>query len=69
VEGVARVVTLEEIAANDYNLSIPRYVEPKVGQEILTAEEAMQRLQASAVAAFAAEDKLIAILKREGLLA
>ena len=28
----------------------------------------MQRLQASAAAAFAAEDKLIAILKREGLL-
>ena len=69
VEGVARVITLEEIAANDYNLNIPRYVEPKVDQEVLTVEEAIQRLQASAVAAFAAEDKLIAILKREGLLA
>ena len=34
VEGVARVVTLEEIAANDYNLNIPRYVEPKVEQEV-----------------------------------
>jgi len=69
VEGVARVVTLEEIAANDYNLNIPRYVEPKVDQEVVTVEEAMQRLQASAAAAFASEDKLIAILKREGLLA
>jgi type I restriction enzyme M protein len=68
VESVARVVTLEEVAANDYNLNIPRYVEPKVDQEVLTVEEAMQRLQASAAAAFAAEDKLIAILKREGLL-
>ena len=28
VEGIARVVTLDEIAANDYNLNIPRYVEP-----------------------------------------
>ena len=28
VEGVARVVTLDEIAANDHNLNIPRYVEP-----------------------------------------
>ena len=65
---MARVVTLEETAANDYNLNIPRYVEPKVEQEVLTVEEAMQRLQASAVAAFAAEDKLIALLKREGLL-
>jgi len=68
VAGVARVVTLEEVAANDYNLNIPRYVEPRVGQDVLTVEEAMQRLQASTVAAFAAEDNLIAILKREGLL-
>jgi type I restriction enzyme M protein len=68
VAGVARVVTLEEVATNDYNLNIPRYVEPKVDQEILTVEEAMQRLQASAVAAFATEDTLIALLKREGLL-
>ena len=51
VEGVARVVTLEEIAANDYNLNIPRYVEPKVEQEILTVEEAMQGLDWGAVAA------------------
>lgn len=68
VAGVARVVTLEEIAANDYNLNIPRYVEPKVEQAALGVEEVMQHLQASATAAFAAEDKLIALLKREGLL-
>jgi type I restriction enzyme M protein len=68
VEGGARVVTLEEIAANDYNLNIPRYVEPKVEREALTVEEAMKRLQESATAAFAAEDRLVAILKREGLL-
>jgi type I restriction enzyme M protein len=68
VEGVARVVTLEEIAANDYNLNIPRYVEPQVEQAMLSMEEAMQRLQVSAAAAFAAEEELIALLKREGLL-
>jgi len=68
VEGVARVVTLDEIAANDHNLNIPRYVEPKSGQEALTVEEAMKRLRESAKAAFAAEEKLTAILKREGLL-
>ena len=56
------MVTLE-IAANDYNLNIPRYVEPKVDQEVLTVEEAMQCLQASATPAFAAEDKLSALLK------
>ena len=65
---MARVVTLEEIAINDYNLNIPRYVEPKVDQEVLSVAEAMQRLQTSAAASFAAEDKLIALLKREGLL-
>jgi len=68
VEGVARVVTLDEIAANEYNLNIPRYVEPKSEQEVLTVEEAMTRLRDSAEAAFAAEEKLIGILKREGLL-
>lgn len=68
VEGIARVVPLDEIAANGYNLNIPRYVEPKVEQETMTVEEAMQRLKTSAEAAFAAEDQLISILKREGLL-
>jgi type I restriction enzyme M protein len=69
VDGVARVVALEEIAANDYNLNIPRYVEPTVRQEVLTEDEAMRGLTESAQAAFAAEGKLIDILKREGLLA
>ena len=68
VEGIARVVSLDEIAANDYNLNIPRYVEPKNDQEILTVEEAMQRLRESAEAAFKAEDRLMGILKKEGLL-
>ncbi len=68
VEGIARVVTLDDIAANDFNLNIPRYVEPKTEQETLSVEDAMNRLRDSAVVAFAAEEKLIAILKREGLL-
>jgi type I restriction enzyme M protein len=69
VEGVARVVTLAEIAANDYNLNIPRYVEPAARQEAPTVEEAMQRLRESVAAAFAAEERLIELLKREGLVA
>jgi type I restriction enzyme M protein len=68
VAGVSRVVTLEEIAANDYNLNIPRYVAPTVDQDVLSVAEAMQRLQASAEAAFTAEEKLIALLKRDGPL-
>jgi type I restriction enzyme M protein len=68
VEGIARVVTLDEIAANDHNLNIPRYVEPKAEQEWLTVDEAMKRLRECAETAFIAEHKLIEILKREGLL-
>ncbi|MGA2538903.1 MAG: class I SAM-dependent DNA methyltransferase [Terracidiphilus sp.] len=68
VEGIARVVTLDEIGANDHNLNIPRYIEPISAQEVLTVEESMKRLQESAKAAFAAEDRLVAVLKREGLL-
>ena len=62
------MVTLDDIAANDNNLNIPRYVEPKTDQETITVDEAMNRLRESAEAAFAAEEKLITILKREGLL-
>jgi len=68
VLGIARVVTLDEIAANGYNLNIPGYVEPINTQKILTVDEALRKLQASATAAFAAETKLTGILKREGLL-
>ena len=68
VEGVARVATLDEIAANDHNLNIPRYVEPKAGEAVPTVEEAMQKLRESAQAAFEAEDRLIQLLQREGLL-
>lgn len=68
VNNAARVATLDEIAANDYNLNIPRYVEPKAADEAITVEEAMQRLRESAKEAFAAEEKLMSILTREGLL-
>ena len=68
VEGAARVVTLEEIASNDYNLNIPRYVEPKIEEDMLTVEEALQQLRESAEAAFAAEERLISILKENRLI-
>jgi type I restriction enzyme M protein len=68
VAGIARVVTLDEIAANDHNLNIPRYVEPKNEQVVLTVDAAMKQLRTGAEAAFATEEKLVGILKREGLL-
>jgi len=68
VAGIARVVTLDDIAANDHNLNIPRYVEPKNDQVLLTVEAAMKQLRTSAEAAFKAEKKLIGALTTEGLL-
>jgi type I restriction enzyme M protein len=68
VEGVARLVTLDDIAANDHNLNIPRYVAPKEERQTPTVEEAMTQLRDSASAAFAAEDRLIRVLKKEGFL-
>jgi len=68
VEGIARVVTLDDIAAKDHNLNIPRYVEPANQQEVLSVEEAMRCLRESATSAIASEDKLVAILRHEGLL-
>jgi type I restriction enzyme M protein len=68
VEGIARVVSLDEIAGNDYNLNIPRYVEPVTDQEVMNVEEAMQRLRETADAAFAAEERLVELMKTEGLL-
>ena len=68
VEGISRVVTLEDLSANDFNLNISRYVEPRSEQQTPTVEEARKSLQESAVAAFAAEEKLVAVLKKEGFL-
>jgi len=68
VDGIARVVTLDDIATNDFNLNIPRYVEPRNDQEVVSVEVAMERLRESADAAFVAEGALITILKREGLV-
>jgi type I restriction enzyme M protein len=68
VEGVARVVTLDEIARNDHNLNIARYIEPRMDEEVLSVADAMEKLRQSAGTAIAAENNLIAILMREGIL-
>jgi type I restriction enzyme M protein len=68
VPGVGRVVTLDEIAANDHNLNIPRYIDPARTYDVLGEEEAMERLREKAKGVFAAEKKLVALLRCEGLL-
>lgn len=68
VEGVALVATFGEIAGNEHKLCIPRCVAPQEDRTVLTVGAAVDQLKDSVRAAFRAEDKLIAILKREGLL-
>jgi len=68
VAGISRVVTLDDLSANDFNLNISRYVEPQSEHQAPTVEEARKSLQESAVVAFAAEEKLVTVLKREGFL-
>lgn len=68
VEGAARVAPLQEIAENDWNLNIPRYVEPVVEEETMSVEEALERLKESLDEAYVAEDRLKILLKNAGLL-
>ena len=69
VEGICRVVTLDEIRENDFNLNIPRYVEPVIEEESITIDQAIANLKESLQAAYAAEDRLKALLEKEGLMA
>lgn len=68
VPNVAHVVSLDDIRANDFNLNISLYVEAKNESVVLSVDEAMAALRESALAAFAAEERLLAVLQREGLI-
>ena len=68
VEGVARLVPLTEIEENDWNLNIPRYIEPVIEEETITVKEAIANLKKSLDAAYTAEDKLKSLLSDNGLL-
>jgi len=68
VPGRAKVATLEEITGNDFNLNIPRYVEPEADETVLSVDEAMANLKTSAMEAFQAETRLVDLLKKEGFL-
>jgi type I restriction enzyme M protein len=68
VQGAVKSVSLNDIAANDWNLSIPLYVEPIIEEETVSVEEAMHNLKSALDAAYAAEDRLAALLKQSGLI-
>ena len=64
VEGICRGggVTLEKIREDDFNLNIPRYVEPLIEEESMTIYQAIANLNESLQAAYAAEDRLKGLL-------
>ncbi len=66
VEGISRAVALDEIRENDFNLNIPRYVEPVIEEESITIDEAIANLKKSLQAAYAAEDRLRSLLVKKG---
>ncbi|MGI9229556.1 MAG: N-6 DNA methylase [Gammaproteobacteria bacterium] len=68
VEGICRVVTLDEIRENDFNLNIPRYVEPVIEEDTMTIDQAIDNLKESLQAAYATEDRLKILLQKRGLL-
>ncbi|MFN5707460.1 MAG: N-6 DNA methylase, partial [Planctomycetota bacterium] len=68
VPGVARLVSLDEIQENDWNLNIPRYVEPTVDAETLSVSDAIANLKTSLDTAYAAEDRLKSLLVEAGLM-
>ena len=68
VEGVARLVPLTEIEENDWNLNIPRYIEPVIEEETVTVGEAIKNLKTSLDAAYEAEDKLKKLLIENNLM-
>jgi len=68
VKGKCRVVTMDEIRENEYNLNIPRYVEPVIEEENITVDEALANLKSSFQATCDAEDRLKKLLNENGLL-
>lgn len=67
IEGVAKIVSLDEIKENDWNLNIPRYVEPVIDDQVVPVSQAIDDLKNSYNSARKAEDKLNKLLKEVGL--
>ncbi len=68
IEGLSKVVTMDDLKENDYNLNIPLYVEPVIDEENISIEEALSDLKTAIEEGIAAEEHLKGLLKREGLM-
>jgi type I restriction enzyme M protein len=67
-EHVAHVADLDEIADNDFDLNISRYVAPADDEQLPTLAEATAHLKAALDEAYAAEHRLLELLRAEGLV-
>jgi len=68
IEGISRIVTLDEIRENDFNLNISRYVEPVFEEDSITLDQAKSNLKEALGAAYKTEDTLHELLLREGII-
>lgn len=66
LEGIARWVPLGEIAENDFNLSIARYVQKPLEEETITVEKALKDFQLKLAALEQAEQELEELMIKEG---
>lgn len=67
-EGRVRIVDLDEVSRNEFNLSISRYITPAGEEQVSTVTEATAELKAALSEAYAAESRLLELLDEEGLL-
>ena len=67
-EGVVHVADLDEIRGNDFDLNISRYVSPVDDEALPTLAEAAAEFKAALDEAYAAEDRLLELLRAEGLV-
>lgn len=65
-EGVSKIVSLEEVARNDYNLSPSRYVAQNGGEEVLPLDEAIVELKEAGEERREAEERLREVLNELG---
>ena len=68
IPGFAKVVSMEEIEENGYNLNVPRYVnDADEEKEPMTVEEVMKKLGELKADETAAEEKIVGVMKELGV--
>ena len=66
-KGISKIITKEEVAKNDYNLSPSRYVAQDGGEEALPLEDALVQIQEAEEERKQADEKLKGVLKEMGI--